>query len=81
MQRSADAADWFPSVVSRLPLTVCLVVGLFAGCDAYSVSKNPGDGGVPFYTWKTACRHQTVWILPTYKVTLKEDYLDDKGKP
>src|ERR1017187_6560057 len=45
------------------------------GCGtAITVTNTKQVGGIPFYVKVAACKHETVWLEPTYKVTLVKTY-------
>src|ERR1035437_928733 len=45
------------------------------GCGtAITVTNTKKVGGIPFYVKVAACKHETVWLEPTYKVTLVKTY-------
>ena len=71
-----------------------LILVLFLGCNilgagcgqairvthAKASAPQPDQlDGVPFYTKVGACKHETVWLEPTYKISLSKSYkLDGK---
>ncbi len=58
---------------------------LIAGCgQAIRVTHAPANAaqpahldGIPFYTKVGACKHQTVWLEPTYKISMSQTYKVD----
>jgi hypothetical protein len=66
---------------------ILLLCALLAGCGtAFEVTqreqcKGGKCDGVPFYTKAVACNHETVWLEPTYILTLTGTQKPDTQKP
>lgn len=65
---------------------ILIMFVVLAGCGmAIHVTHQPQEkgvpiplGGIPFYTKKVACKHETVWIEQTYMLTLIGTTLDGR---